>query len=105
MARSQQRSKRKVSGGRYHSSRSKKSAELARVPILTKLGTNKIKKVRIRGNNLKQKTISVKEANVKDKEGKINRLEILNVLENPANPNLVRRNIITKGTIIKTKLG
>ena len=31
--------------------------------------------------------------------------KILSVLENPANPNYVRRNIITKGAIIDTDIG
>ena len=31
--------------------------------------------------------------------------DIVNVVENPANPHLVRRNIITKGCVVETKLG
>jgi len=30
---------------------------------------------------------------------------MINVTENFANPNLVRRNILTKGTVVETKLG
>ena len=49
--------------------------------------------------------IAVKKINVADKQGKTTSTDILNVIENPANPNLVRRNIITKGTVVETKLG
>jgi len=122
MARSQLRSKRKASGGRYHQARTKRKSELARLPTLTKLAEKKSKQFRVKGGNSKQALLSVKEVSVTDtreeqsssvsqkpgvsvKKGKTQKTEILNVLENPANPNLVRRNIITKGTIIETKLG
>jgi small subunit ribosomal protein S8e len=39
------------------------------------------------------------------KTGKTTKTEILSVIENPANPHYVRRNIMTKGAIIDTKLG
>ena len=32
-------------------------------------------------------------------------VKLLNVIENSANPNYVRRNIITKGAIVETELG
>ena len=31
--------------------------------------------------------------------------KILNVVENSANPHLVRRNILTKGAIVETEMG
>jgi len=105
MARAQTRSKRKISGGRYHSARSKRKSELARQPTLTKLGERKTKKLRTLGGNQKRILLSVKEINVTDKKGKTQKTEIVNVLENPSNPNLVRRNILTKGAIVETKLG
>lgn len=105
MARSQLRSKRKASGGRYHPARAKKKRELTRLPTLTKLDEKKLKNFRIKGGHSKQILLSVKEVSVTDKKGKTKKTEIINVLENPANPNLVRRNIITKGTVIETKLG
>lgn len=43
--------------------------------------------------------------NVADKQGKSQKTEIVNVVENPANANLVRRNVITKGCVVETKLG
>ena len=41
--------------------------------------------------------------NLKTKKSKI--VKIDNVIENSANRHFVRRNILTKGTIIETKLG
>lgn len=105
MARSQSRSKRKISGGRYHPYRTKRKRELARLPTLTKLNERKVKELRIKGGHFKQVLLSVKQVNVTDKQGKTQKTEIVNVIENPANPNLVRRNIITKGTIVETNLG
>jgi len=105
MARTQLRSKRKASSGRYHQARTKKLRELVRLPTLTKVGEKKSKTLRTIGGNSKQILLSVKEVNVTDKKGKTQKTEIVNVIENPADPNLVRRNIITKGALIETKLG
>ena len=105
MARSQLKSKRKASGGRYVKIKGKKKRELARPQAMTKIGEKKLKTIRLRGGNQKQFILSVKEVNLTDKQGKTKKTEIINVLENPANPNLVRRNVITKGAIIETKLG
>ncbi len=106
MARSQHKSNRKPSGGRYHSSRSKKKFELARFPANTRLDKKtKSKTTRTLGGNKKKALLSVSHVNVADSKGKTGKTEILNVIENPANPNLVRRNIITKGAVVETKLG
>jgi small subunit ribosomal protein S8e len=106
MARSQEKAVRKVSGGRYHYSRTKKKYELAGFPALTKLGKEK-KAVTARGmgGNKKQVLLVANKINVADKKGKTVVLDILNVVGNPANPQLVIRNIITKGAIVETKLG
>jgi len=106
MARSQAKSKRKISGGRYRSSRGKKKYELAGFSTNTKLGKeNKVRVKRTIGGNIKKYTLTTKFINVTDKKGKTQKTEVLNVVENPANPNLVRRNIITKGAVVETKLG
>ena len=105
MARSQAKAKRKTTGGRYKSTQSKKKHELAGYQINTKLGDLKIKLKRILGGNQKRSTLVANQISVTDKKGKTTKTEILNVVENPANPNLVRRNILTKGAIVETKLG
>ena len=106
MARSQFKSKRKVSGGRYKSTQSKKKSELAGFPAMTKLSENqKVKSVRVIGGNKKLKILANNKINVTDKKGKTSKTEMINVTENSANPNLVRRNVLTKGTVVETKLG
>ncbi len=106
MARSQARSKRKASGGRYHFARGKKKSELAGYPVHTRLDSRTEKrKLRVIGGNQKVKLLTTNLVNVADRKGKTVKTEMLNVLENPANPNLVRRNIVTKGAVVETKLG
>ena len=105
MARDQDRSNRKSSGGRYHSARSKKKSELAGYSANTKLAERKARAKRVLGGNTKRSLLSVNEVNVADKKGKVAKIKILDVVENPANPHLVRRNILTKGAIVKTDLG
>ncbi|MBU0460316.1 MAG: 30S ribosomal protein S8e [Nanoarchaeota archaeon] len=105
MARTQSRSKKKSSGGRYHAARSKRKYELKGFAANTKLGELKSRLKRILGGNKKRSLLSIGEVNVADKKGKVTKIKILTVLENPANPNLVRRNVITKGAIVKTDLG
>lgn len=60
--------------------------------------------VRTRGGHSKRQLLAANIINVSD-AGKIQKTDILNVVENPANPNLVRRNVMTKGAIVQTKLG
>jgi small subunit ribosomal protein S8e len=106
MAQSQRRSLRKPSGGRYHYSRSKKKLELGGFPASTKLSKQrKVVNSRGMGGNKKQVTLSTNLINVTDKKGKTTKTEILNVVGNQANPQLVIRNIITKGAIVETRLG
>lgn len=105
MARSQRRSRRKASGGLYHYSRGKYKREVAGIPALTRLAQKaKIKSKRVLGGYVKQALLSVHHINVAQ-QGKTSVTEILNVVENPANPNLVRRNVLTKGAVVETKLG
>ena len=105
MAETQHRSQRKLSGGRYHSARSKKSSELVGFAAKTKVADRKMKTKRQIGGSTKEALLSANEVSVSDKKGKTQKTQIINVLENPANPNLVRRNILTKGAIVETKLG
>lgn len=106
MARSQQRSQRKVSGGRYHYQRGKRKRELARYAANTKLEVEKrVHLKRTRAGHQKRALLTVKEICVSNKSGKTQKTRILNVVENPADANLVRRNIVTKGCVVETALG
>ncbi|ADP77023.1 SSU ribosomal protein S8E [Methanothermus fervidus DSM 2088] len=102
----QGRSRRKPTGGRLKMHRKKRKHELGREPIMTKIGERKIKIVRTRGGNKKVKVAADKKINVADpKTNEVKPAKIISVVENPANPHLVRRNIITKGAIVETDLG
>ena len=103
--RSQWRSKRKPSGGRYHKPyRKKRKFELARFAANTILSKSKLKQVRTRSGHVKNRLLSSEYANVSS-AGKVQRVKIKNVIDNPANKFLARRNIITKGSILETELG
>ena len=63
-------------------------------------------KDRVRGGNEKVRVVTAEFANVLDpKNGKTRKVKILDVVKNPANPQLVRSKVITKGCIIKTEIG
>jgi len=96
----------KVTGGKIISHRKKRKFQRGSLPLLTKIGKEKKTKERVRGGMTKIKLPQAEFANVIDpKTNKAKKVKILDVLRNEANPQYVRRRIITKGTIIKTELG
>lgn len=105
MSLTQRRPKRKQTGSRYKKDRRKKLFERADHPTHTKIDERKAKSVRTQGGNKKVKILRTKVANVVGKDKKCFKVEIKTVLENPANSQFVRRNIITKGCIIETDKG
>lgn len=106
MARWQGRSKRKPSGGRLRPIRKKRKFEIGREDQFTVVGPHKRKITRVMGGNTKVQIFSAAKISVRDpKTGKVQQADIQNVVENPADPNYVQRNIITKGAIIKTSVG
>jgi len=106
MAVSQKRSKRKVTGKPYRNARKKRLSDLGSDPTLTKIGENKRNVKRIKGGHLKYFLLSTDTCNLYDpKYKKFFKAKIESVLENQANPNFVRRNILTKGVVVKTNKG
>ncbi len=106
MAISQGRAGKKPSGGKLKSYRKKRLYELGNLPTLTRIGEKRLKLVRGKGGNVKIRLLKAEEANVFNPETKKYQVvKVDDVLENPANRHYVRRDILTKGTIIKTKLG
>lgn len=102
----QQRSKRKPSGGRLKNVGKKKKSALGRDPTHTKIGKRATRVMKVRGGNEKRRLITENVANVVDKKtNKFSKAKIEMVIKNPANRHFVRRNIITKGTILKTDKG
>ena len=105
MAISQLRSKRKLTGGKYKPYL-KKLKNKGNIPSLTTLGKNRVKVERTRNGNKKIKLFSHEIANVLDpKTKKYQKMKIITITENPANRHFVRRNIMTKGALIKTEKG
>jgi small subunit ribosomal protein S8e len=106
MAIIQARSKRKPTGGRYTSTLTKRKHMVGRPATMTKIGEEKRKSVRTKGGSSKEKLLNATIANLTDpKTKKTIKATIKDVLENPANRYFVRRDIITKGTIIETDKG
>ena len=100
------RSKRKITGGRYRDLRKKRLRDLARVPANTKLDEKKVVSIRKLGGALKKVQLANNVANVYNPETKkYAQSKILTVVSSQANRNFVRRNIMTKGAVIKTELG
>ncbi|ADC47402.1 ribosomal protein S8e Rps8e [Methanobrevibacter ruminantium M1] len=105
MAICQGKSTRTPSGARRVANRGKRKSELGRESAETKLGDKNLRKIRTRGGNVKNRLARDNKINVVDAEGKAQTVEIFGVIENTANPNYVRRNIITKGAIVETAAG
>ena len=106
MAISQERSKRKVGGSRYVDFRKKKGFALGRDPTHTKLGEVKKKTIRKMAGGRKEVNLTVDTINLIDpKTKKSSKIKIDKVLENPANRHFVRRNMITRGTVVETSKG
>lgn len=107
MAIVQSKSKRKPSGARYKSKIIKKRQHLiGRIPAMTKVGKLKMQKIRTRSAGQKLRLLNVEKVNLYDPKKKTYSVEtIKTVVESPADKNFVRRNIITKGTIIATDKG
>ena len=105
MAISQLRSRRTVTGARYVNARKKKKYELGGLPTLTKMGATIRKQSRVLGDHKKIKLLSEEHVNVSGKDNKCTIAKIITVSENHANRHYVRRNIITKGSIVTTDKG
>ena len=102
----QGRSHRKRTGGRLRPIRKKRRFEIARELQSATIGSGTVKKYRVRGRNRKLRVLTAQTINVFDPATqKMQPAKVITVRENPANPNFVQRNIITKGAILETDLG
>jgi small subunit ribosomal protein S8e len=100
----QGRSARKRTGGRLKHASKKKRHELGREPAETTVGDTRLQVIDSRGTENKLRALSTNIAQLAD-GGETSEVEIEDVVENPANVNYARRNIITKGAIIETSEG
>jgi len=98
--------KRKKTGGKKRAYRSKRIHEQGRYPVETTFGETKRKKVKGRSRMEKVKLVKAEMVNVNDPNtGTTERLQIIDVVRNPAKADYNRRGVITKGTIIRTEKG
>ena len=106
MALSQARPRRKQTGARYKDYRKKRQHELGREPSFTKLGKKRMLIIRTMGANRKLRILSADTANLFDSKTKsFKQVKIKTITENPANRHFIRRNIMTKGSVIDTEFG
>ena len=104
MALTQTRPKRSISGGRYKAYRKKRIYEIGSSPTSTKVGKTQLKKKRIKGGKEKTLLLNSDTVNLRSKNKNL-KAKIITVKDSPANRHFIRRNILTKGTIIETDKG
>ena len=100
----QGRSTRKRTGGRLKHASNKKRHQLGREPAETTVGETRLQYIDSRGTEQKVRALSTNVAQVAD-GGEVSEAAIENVVDNPANVNYARRNIVTKGAVIETSAG
>ncbi len=86
--------------------RGKRRFEIGRELQQATVGSGTVKRYRVRGGNQKLRVLTSSTINVYDPATKTSRsAHIVTVRENPANPNYVQRNVITRGAILETDVG
>ncbi|MFT4892977.1 MAG: small subunit ribosomal protein S8e [Candidatus Nanohaloarchaea archaeon] len=95
---------RKKTGGRTRRNRKSKKHELGSEFSEPEKGEKRIEKKRTRGGNQKNAVKRAEDINLAV-DGEVKNAEIESVEDNPANPNFVRRSLLTKGTIVQTSEG
>jgi len=94
------------SGGRKKENRSKRLYERGNAPVLPEVGERALDSKRQKGGSRKNHLISIDVANIFDPKSKsYSKVKIKIVTANDANRHYVRRNVLTKGTIIDTEKG
>ena len=98
------RSLRKRSGGRLRPNRDRRKYEAGSEPTETQIGEQTLKTIDVRGTERKIRALKTDTASVATKDGVV-AADLLDVVENQADPNYVRRNIVTKGAVVETSEG
>ncbi len=91
-------------GGRRKPASDRKKHQIGREATETTVGETRLKTVQTRGGNTKVRALQTDVANVATGDETV-RADIENVVENGADPNYARRNIVTKGAILETGEG
>ena len=98
--------KRKKTGGKKRAYRTKRLREQGSSPVQTMFSETQRKNDSRISRIVKTRLVSTNYVNVSNPvSGKTERLEILDVIRNPANVDYNRRGVITKGVIIRTENG
>lgn len=98
------RSYQKKTGGTTRPLRKSRKHEQGSQFSEPEVGEHRVEKRRTRGGNVKNVTKRSETVNLAA-DGEVKQVEIESVEENNANPNFVRRSLLTKGTIIQTPEG
>ena len=98
-------SRRKSSGGRKVQARGKRSTEISTEKQFALVGDPKRKIYRKTGGNTLVRVLSDNRCTINGKDGKSTIANITNVIQNDANSNYIRRNILTKGAVVETDKG
>ena len=97
---------RKLTGGKLILARGKRKFEIGREQSDTTIGDVRIKKVQVRGGREKVRMLRGNMVAVADPvTGMSKMVKIETAKENRANLHYMRRNILTKGAVIKTEIG
>jgi small subunit ribosomal protein S8e len=97
---------RKSTGGKRIPARGKRKYETGREQSDTTIAPVRTKKIETLGGNMKMRMLRGDMAAVADpKTGMTKTVKIETVKENKANLHYMRRNILTKGAVVKTELG
>jgi len=100
----QGRSQTKKSGGKTRSYRKSRKQDIGSEFSEPELGEEKVVSKDTRGGNQKSVVRKAETANLAV-DGEVKEVEIESVEDNPANPNFVRRSLLTKGTVVQTSEG
>ena len=95
---------RKRTGGRKRPHRDRRKHESGREAAETTIGAPRMKVIDTRGGSQKIRALATDTAYIA-RGDETTETTIEDVVENDANPNYVRRNIVTKGAIIETPEG
>ncbi len=97
-------SRTKTTGGLLKRHSKKHKHQRGRDFLPAKIGEQKVSHLRVRGGNKKLIVLSANTANIMI-NGKAKKAKFTSVIENKADSQFVRRNIITKNAVILTELG
>lgn len=98
------RSETKKTGGRKRPYRKSRKYDLGSKFSASEVGEQRIETKDTRGGNQKAVARRTETVNLAV-DGEVKEVEIESVEDNPANPNYVRRSLLTKGTVIETPEG